>query len=634
MSRQRPRLRPPKPRARPQVELLEVRDLLATGTFGLTPLVKVSDPDPLPPTTATNVASNSEVEPQIAVDPRTGMSGNAVAVWQQDRFLSVGGCRAIVASVSTDANADSPSHAHWSAPAAIPGFDSTASGAAFARYSDPWVTITPSGDVYAVALAVTPSGPFPSDTAVLVIKGSITGGVLSWDTSSLTTLIHTQVPAGLDPINPSNDKEMVVADPTDKTGKTVYVVWDQLKFPSDTANFDAITSVAIREDVFFSRTITINGVVTWTPARNLTNLQANESAFGNEIVVQPNGDLVDVFTRGKGSGDQEPLAAQVKVGVMRSTDHGATWSNITTGPAIEVIPVTDPDTGATVRDGDPLVSVAADPEPFHNGRLFAVWADGRFSGFTHDDVALSESDDGGLTWSDPIKVNQTRPTTIAAGNQQAFTPAVAVNSAGTVAVTYYDFRNNDASAGVPTDYWLVHASSNFTNPASWVPANELRLTNASFNLENAAKTTRGYFLGDYEGLAAAGSSFYSLFAQAGASSSDPSNIWFRDPPPAPMSVAPSSAPSATAGPTTDAPAVLGGAFVGSTPSPVATGSSPAWGRSAVGDQLPTVRGIPGAGALPAASAAVARFGGGTSSGDGDTLVDTTFSDGGDDPLSE
>jgi hypothetical protein len=47
-----------------------------------------------------------------------------------------------------------------------------------------------------------------------------------------------------------------------------------------------------------------------------------------------------------------------------------------------------------------------------------------------------------------------------------------------------------------------------------------------------AQISRGYFLGHYQGLAAAGNSFYALFAQAGTGSSDPSNIWFRDPPPA------------------------------------------------------------------------------------------------------
>jgi hypothetical protein len=60
----------------------------------------------------------------------------------------------------------------------------------------------------------------------------------------------------------------------------------------------------------------------------------------------------------------------------------------------------------------------------------------------------------------------------------------------------------------------------------------LRLSDVSFNMENAPQTSRGYFLGDYQGLAAAGSSLYTLLGEAGTGSSDPSNIWFRDPAPA------------------------------------------------------------------------------------------------------
>jgi hypothetical protein len=106
-------------------------------------------------------------------------------------------------------------------------------------------------------------------------------------------------------------------------------------------------------------------------------------------------------------------------------------------------------------------------------------------------------------------------------------------------LTYYDFRNNTPDPGLLTDCWLVHASGNYTDPTSWA-ANELRLTSEAdgvtgkpFDMEQAPLTSQGYFLGDYQGLVASGSSFYALFAQAGTGSSDPSNIWFRDPPPAP-----------------------------------------------------------------------------------------------------
>jgi hypothetical protein len=195
------------------LEALEDRMLLSSG-LSLTPLVQVSDPTPLPPPppSTTGLAVNSEVEPQIAVDPRPGMSGHAVAIWQQDRYSKIGGARALVVSVTNDAN--NSAGAHWTKPQAIPGFDSTEpAGAAFQRYTDPWVSIAPNGDVYATALALDPSIPYPDPTAVLVTKS--TDGGLTWNTP--TTLIQNGAPPGTNQGQLANDKEMVIADPTDPT---------------------------------------------------------------------------------------------------------------------------------------------------------------------------------------------------------------------------------------------------------------------------------------------------------------------------------------------------------------------------------------------------------------------------------
>src|SRR5947209_12809599 len=181
-------------RSRLQVEQLEARNLLSGSGFALTPLVQVSGDSPLPafinpdPPAPPKVVNNSEVEPQLAVDPTN--SAQAVAVWQQDRFVGGGGARALVASVTNNAD-DSIQGATWSKPLAIPGFDATAPGAAYTRYTDPWVSIGPDGTIYATALAIDVVKGFPSTSASLVIKGTITvsGDIpsISWDTSSLTT---------------------------------------------------------------------------------------------------------------------------------------------------------------------------------------------------------------------------------------------------------------------------------------------------------------------------------------------------------------------------------------------------------------------------------------------------------------
>jgi hypothetical protein len=123
------------------------------------------------------------------------------------------------------------------------------------------------------------------------------------------------------------------------------------------------------------------------------------------------------------------------------------------------------------------------------------------------------SPDGGSTWSAPIRVNQT-PLNIPPGNRQSFFPTIAVAGNGTIGVTYYDFRFNDPNPGLPTDYWLVqcHPSPNApaTNLANW--GNEVRVTSASFNLEDCFVLIDGLWLGDYFGLApAGGGGFVSVF---------------------------------------------------------------------------------------------------------------------------
>ena len=170
-------------------------------------------------------------------------------------------------------------------------------------------------------------------------------------------------------------------------------------------------------------------------------------------------------------------------------------------------------------------SFAVDP---NSGNLYAVWIDGRFSNFQYNSIALSMSSDGGFTWSQPIQVNQT-PSTVPPIDRQAWNPTVAVAADGTVAVSYYDFRNNTGGPGALTDYWMAFchpsASAPATSPANW---SEVRLTNTSFNLEQApARFAGDFFLGDYEGLKAVGNDFVAVWGMPDGTSSNQESIFFR-----------------------------------------------------------------------------------------------------------
>ena len=132
------------------------------------------------------------------------------------------------------------------------------------------------------------------------------------------------------------------------------------------------------------------------------------------------------------------------------------------------------------------------------------------------------SADGGLTWSNPIRVNQT-PLNIPPLNRQAFLPSIGVLRDGTIGVGYYDFRFNDSSPGLPTDYWLVQchptALAPPTMPANW--GSEVRLTDSSFDLHKSATFPEGkIFLGDYVGsIVGSGNGFVATFTAV-----DPNNF--------------------------------------------------------------------------------------------------------------
>jgi hypothetical protein len=255
---------------------------------------------------------------------------------------------------------------------------------------------------------------------------------------------------------------------------------------------------------------------------------SNNFMEGSEIIVRPDGTLVCFFVEQVFYYDNGTSLKESLVSLIRSTDKGLTWSApIRAGrqPGFDVL---DPDTGhAIVNMGEaaaPTFDVTGHP---NSGNLYVVYEDPSICGDNASSIAFIMSSDGGLTWSAPVPINQT-PRNIAPGNRQAFLSTVAVSADGTIGVTYYDFRFNDPSPGLLTDYWLVHChpspTTHATDLASW--RSEVRLTDASFNFEAAPDIPgEGYFLGDYFGLATVGNDFLAVFAQTQAT--DKSSMFFR-----------------------------------------------------------------------------------------------------------
>jgi hypothetical protein len=488
------------------------------GPLTVTAPIDVSIPTPFPPgcggPTEGAIAGvnfnfpNSEVEPWLAVSPTN--PNDVAGFWQQDRW-SDGGAHGLVAAVSHNGGASwAYSWPHYS----ICAGGNASNGGDFGRSSDPWVSWAPNGDLWSISLSVDRT---TTRNAVLVSR--MRHGESTWSeptTVRFDSSEKTGIPLG----NNFNDKESLTADPGNPD--LVYAVWDRIVSPNEHAPASAFLNAhAYTGKTWFARTT--NGASnnpTWEPARPIHNPGTQDQTISNQIVVLPDGTLVDgylhIATHVSHGGTRVRQAADMEV--IRSTDKGVTWSKraIVVSP-IQAIGETDPEPincrpyingnppCTIVRSDGVINDLAVDNSAGpHHGRIYMVWQDHADNPHGDDLILLSHSDDGGLSWTDPDKVNQTPSGTF---TDQAFEPAVHVNSAGVVAVSYYDFRNDvSGDRRLTTDHWIVHSHD---GGGTW---SEDHL-GGPFDLHQAPYA-RGYFVGDYQGLDSQGTAFRPLFTLA------------------------------------------------------------------------------------------------------------------------
>jgi hypothetical protein len=406
---------------------------------------------------------DTEVEPLVAVNPTN--QNNVIGVFQEDRWVD-GGAHGLMAGVSQNGGASyGPAWARFSSCSGNPDEE-------FPRATDPWVSFDAAGRAYQVGLPI--------------FDGSlVTGGAVTTSYSDDAGVSWTK-PVDVQRVHDATgivfvDKESITADPY-HAGRA-WTTWIQGNLPGENISFNKLVhAFSYRGTPMVSRTT--DGGDHWSAPAAMTN--NNYYAQGNQIVVEPDGTLIDVqAVLFKGAGIQ-PNGNGVYIAVMRSRDAGKTWSLPSKVAPLQV--VGERADGHPLRVGDYLPDIEVDPA---NGNLYVTWADS-LGGATNK-IVFSRSTDGGQHWSAPTIVSHNNAA-------QSFNHAVAVGHDGEVAVLYYDdARNNETTTkdGIPTDVYLRHSGD---GGRTWSSPQRIY----TFDFANAPPTERGYFVGDYQGLAAIG----------------------------------------------------------------------------------------------------------------------------------
>jgi hypothetical protein len=337
----------------------------------------------------------------------------------------------------------------------VPGI-SKCTGGVSDQVVDPWVSIGRQGVAYFASLPLSVSG--------FLVNRSRDGGS-SWSG-----------PATADPAaGQTDDLPSVVADP--RRSRRVYLTWSRFIFSGAAmTGGDASFSRSRDGARSFSTPVVIH-----TPA-------AGEAALESRLALLSDGSLLDVF----GEAPVQPATAPTEAFASRSPNGGRRWSRPVRITRVPQDAILDPDTGKPQYEFCCLFGVATGPRD----RAYLGYT--RVAGTHSGRVVVVGSKNGGRRWG--------RPRTVARVRAQTLLPAVAVARDGTVAVTWYDFRNDKIGDGaLTTDYWFAYSRD---GGRRW----QRRRLAGPFDLRTSRRTGRP--LGVYQGLAGGRHSFAATFIQA------------------------------------------------------------------------------------------------------------------------
>lgn len=284
-------------------------------------------------------------------------------------------------------------------------------------YGDPVIVANYKGDFFYAHLSNPDGKAYASESFLdrIVVQKSSDGGN-TWNDGSYTL-----------PRSPKDqDKQWMAVDPNDNT---IYMTWTE---------FDLYDSALPehKSRILFAKS-TDDGD-SWTDPLAISQFEGNcldgdQTTEGAVPCVGPDGQIYVAWSYDE------------KIYFDKSYDKGVTWMN-------EDIVISDQPGGwefdipGIIRcNGMPITCVDRSSSRY-NGRIYVNWSDQR-NGEDDTDIWVASSSDEGMTWSDPIRVNNDVP-----GKQQFLTWMDVDQSTGYIYIVFYDRRAHDDNA---TDVYVA-----------------------------------------------------------------------------------------------------------------------------------------------------------------------------------
>ena len=404
---------------------------------------------------STDPFTNSTSQHATEVEPDTFSNGNTiVSTFQVGRFFD-GGSSDIGFATSTDGGST------WTS-GFLPGTTpfSTPAGP-FARVSDASVAFDARHNVWLISSL--PLNSTPTGAGVIVNRS--TDGGLTW---SNPVVVNSDT---------GTDKNWTVCDNTSTSPffGNCYTEWD-LNSAGNLIQMSTST----------------DGGLTWGPKKTTASGQAG---LGGQPLVQPTGTVIVPIDN----------ANETAVGAFRSTDGGASWTDVTTIALIR----------HHTEAGNLRSPALPTAEIDGSGKVFVAWSDSRFErGGKANDIVFSSSSDG-VTWSAVTRVP------IDAINSQVdhFIPGLAVDKAtsgGTahLVLTFYFYPVSSCKQS--TCQLDVGSISSVNGGATWGAST---MVAGPMNVTWLANTSQGFMVADYISTSFNGSgSAHGAFALANAPS--------------------------------------------------------------------------------------------------------------------